>query len=81
MGEGGWRARREERMAERGSTGTHKNVPSTPAPPVIGSNHRGSHASSFLTSRKSATDARIDEAAEVNGLTIGETRGPDRNIW
>lgn len=21
----------------------HKNVPSTPAPPVIGSNHRGSH--------------------------------------
>lgn len=53
VGEGGWRARREERMAERGSTGTHKNVLSTPAPPVIGSNHRGSHASSFLTSRKS----------------------------
>lgn len=51
--EGGWRARREERMVERGSTGTHKNVLSTPAPPVIGSNHRGSHASSFLRSRKS----------------------------
>lgn len=62
-------------MAERGSTGTHKNVLSPPAPPVIGSNHRGSHASSFLRSRKSICAKRRKPKSMVH-----ETHGIDRNI-
>lgn len=61
--------RREERMWLNAARQGHKNVLSTPAPPVIGSNHRGSHASSFLRSRKTTTPrrrcVRNDEVAKV----------------